>query len=181
MANYRLNQEEVILVIIDLQEKLMKAMPEREKVYKNTQILLKTAEQLHIPVIVTEQYPKGLGATADKIKEYLNEYKYLEKTSFSAGALLNELLVNSNRKTLIIAGSENHVCVFQTVRDMIAEGYNVHVVKDAVCSRFELNYCNGLELMRELGAVISNTETVIFDLFKTSGTPEFKVISAMIK
>lgn len=181
MTNYRLNREEVILVIIDLQEKLMKAMPEREKVYKNTQILLKTAEQLHIPVIVTEQYPKGLGATSNEIKEYLNEYEYLEKTSFSAGASLKELLANSNRKTLIVAGSETHVCVFQTVRDMIAEGYNVHLVKDAVCSRFEVNYCNGLELMHEMGAVISNTETVIFDLFKKSGTPEFKVISAMIK
>lgn len=181
MANYRLNQEEVVLVIIDLQEKLMKAMPDREKVFKNTQILLKTAQQLQIPVIVTEQYPKGLGPTANEIKENLDEYEYLEKISFTAGAALKELLVNSDRKTLIIAGSETHVCVFQTVRDMIAEGYNVHLVKDAVCSRFDINYNNGLELMRDLGAVISNTETVIFDLFKAAGSPEFKAVSAMIK
>ncbi len=180
MANYRLEKEEVVLVIIDLQEKLMKAMSDREKVYKNTRILLKTAQQLQIPVIVTEQYPKGLGATANEIKENLVEYEYLEKLSFSAGTDLKKLLEDS-RKTLIIVGSETHVCVFQTVRDMIAEGYNVHLVKDAVCSRFEVNHSNGLELMRDLGAVITNTETVVFDLFKAAGSPEFKEISAMIK
>lgn len=181
MTNYRLEKEEVVLVIIDLQEKLMKAMQDREKVYKNTQILLKTAQQLQIPVIVTEQYPKGLGPTANEIKENLDQYEYLEKLSFSAADGLKELLMNSGRKTLIIVGSETHVCVFQTVRDMIAEVYNIHLVKDAVCSRFDVNHSNGLELMRDLGAVITNTETVVFDLFKVAGSPEFKVISALIK
>lgn len=181
MSKYRLKQEEVILVVIDLQEKLMPAMPDREKVYKNTKILLKAAQQLQIPVIVTEQYPKGLGTTVSEIKEDLNDYEYLEKISFSASGALNSLLANSDRKTLIIVGSETHVCVFQTARDMIEAGYNVHLVKDAVCSRFDVNHSNGLELMRDLGAVITNTETVVFDLFKVSGTPEFKAISSLIK
>lgn len=181
MSKYALDHKDVILVVIDLQERLMPAMPTRELIYKNTKILLKTAQQLQIPVIVSEQYPKGLGSTVPEIKEALSEYEYLEKVSFSAGAALKELLIRYKRRTLIIVGSETHVCVFQTVRDMIEEGYQVHLVKDAVCSRFELNHNNGLELMRDLGAVISNTETVIFDLFKAAGSPEFKVISAMIK
>lgn len=181
MSKYSLKQEDVILVVIDLQEKLMPAMPDREKVYKNTKILLKTAQQLQIPVIVSEQYPKGLGATVAEIKEALNDYEYLEKVSFSASDALHKLLAASDRKTLIIVGSETHVCVFQTVRDMIEAGYNVHLVKDAVCSRFDVNHSNGLELMHDLGAVITNTETVVFDLFKVAGTPEFKAISSLIK
>lgn len=181
MSKYTLNQEDVILVIIDLQERLMPAMSDREKVYKNTRILLETAQQLQIPVIVSEQYPKGLGATVPEIKEVLADYKYMEKTSFSACEGLKELLSDSDRKTLIIVGSETHVCVYQTVRDMIQEGYHVHLVKDAVCSRFAINHDNGLELMRDTGAVITNTETVIFDLFKVAGSPAFKAVSAMIK
>lgn len=181
MFKYTLNQEDVVLVIIDLQERLMPAMPDREKVFKNTKILLKTAQLLKIPVIVSEQYPKGLGATVAEIKDALDDYDYMEKESFSACDGLNKLLADRNRKTLIMVGSETHVCVYQTVRDMIQEGYQVHLVKDAVCSRFEINHTNGLELMRDLGAVISNTETVVFDLFKVSGSPAFKVVSGMIK
>lgn len=181
MSKYRLKKEEVTLVIIDLQEKLMPAMSNREIIYKNTRVLLETAKQLQIPVIVTEQYPKGLGATVPEIKEYLSDYEYQDKISFSACESLNNLLAKSDRKTLIIVGSETHVCVFQTVRDMIESGYNVHLVKDAVCSRFEINHNSGLELMRDLGAVITNTETVAFDLFKAAGTPEFKAVSALIK
>jgi len=181
MSKYCLQQEATIIVVIDLQEKLMPAMPDREKVYKNTGILLKTAQQLQIPVVVTEQYPKGLGPTVAEIKECLTNYEYLEKISFSAYDALKEVLADSDRKTVIIVGSETHVCVFQTVRDLIAAGYYVHLVKDAVCSRFDVNHSNGLELMRDLGAVITNTETVVFDLFKVSGTPEFKAISALIK
>jgi len=181
MSRFTLAKEDAILVIIDLQERLMPAMPDRETVYKNTGILLKTAQQLQIPVIVSEQYPKGLGPTVPEIKEFLGDYDYLEKVSFSASEALQDLLAKYQRKTLIMVGSETHVCVFQTVRDMIEEGYQVHLVKDAVCSRFEINHNSGLELMRDLGAVITNTETVVFDLFKVAGSPQFKAISAMIK
>lgn len=181
MSKYRLNKEDVVLVVIDLQDRLMNAMKDREKVYKNTGLLLETAKQLQIPVIVSEQYPRGLGSTVPEIKEHLQDYEYIEKVTFSVCEGLQEKLSGSKRKTLIITGSETHVCVFQTVRDMLDAGYNVHLVKDAVCSRFDENYQNGIELMRDLGAVISNTETVVFDLLKQAGTPDFKAISPLIK
>ncbi len=181
MKKFRLNKEDVVLVVIDLQERLMNAMPDREKVYKNTALLLDTAKQLQIPVIVTEQYPRGLGPTVQQIKEHLADYEYLDKGSFTAYDGLQEKLANSERKTLIITGSETHVCVFQTARDMIEAGYNVHLAKDAVCSRFNENYQNGIELMRDMGAVITNTETIVFDLLKVAGTPDFKAISPLIK
>ncbi len=181
MSKYSLNKEDVILIVIDIQERLMNAMPDREKVYKNTCLLLATAKQLDFPVVVSEQYPKGLGPTVSEIKEALPDYAYIEKTSFSVSADLQKILADSGRKTLLVTGSETHVCVFQTVRDMLEAGYQVHVVKDAVCSRFDENYQNGIELMRDMGAVITNTETVIFDLLKQAGTPDFKAISPLIK
>ena len=181
MANYRLDKNDCVLVIIDMQEKLMKAMPTREKVYKNINLLLAAAEQMDIPVIVTEQYPAGLGATVDEIKANLKEYKYADKMEFSAYSSISNLLSANQRKTLLLTGSETHVCVFQTTRDLIENGYNVCLVKDGVCSRFEENYLNGLELMKDMGAVITNTETVLFDLLKLAGGPEFKVISKLLK
>jgi nicotinamidase-related amidase len=180
-VNYRLTKDDTVLVIIDFQEKLMKAMSQSEKVYKNTNLLLVAAEQMGIPVIVTEQYPRGLGSTVNEVKEYLKEYQYIDKVLFSAYEGLKDVISASGRKTILITGSETHVCVFQTTRDLIEDGYNVHVVKDAVCSRTKDNYLNGLELMKDVGAVITNTETVLFDLIKIAGCPEFKVISPLLK
>lgn len=182
MNKFALDQNDVVMVVIDLQEKLMKAMKDREKVYKNTRLLLATANEMNIPVVVTEQYPRGLGATVPEIKEKLNDFEYIEKTSFSAcGAKLMDYLKLSGRKTVIMTGSETHICVFQTVRDLAQAGYNVHVVRDAVCSRFDENYENGLELMKDAGAVITTAETVVFDLLRAAGTPEFKAISPLVK
>jgi len=179
--NYRLDKDDTILVIVDFQEKLMKAMSQSEKVYKNTNLLLVAAEQMGIPVIVTEQYPRGLGGTVEEIKEHLQDCKYVEKMKFSAFEGVQELLTNMNRKTILITGSETHVCVFQTTRDLVEAGFNVQVVKDAVCSRFKENHLNGLQLMKDVGAVITNTETVLFDLMKVAGSPEFKIISPLLK
>jgi len=182
MNKYHVNKEDAVLVIIDIQERLMNAMAERDQVYKNTALLVETARQFNIPVIVSEQYPRGLGSTVAEIKDHLEDYQYqlIEKTSFSVSDQLQEIMP-PGRKTLIVTGTETHVCVYQTVRNMVEAGYNVHVAKDAVCSRFEINYSNGLELMREAGAVISNTESIVFDLLKISGTPEFKAISPLLK
>lgn len=179
--NYVLDKNDTVLVIIDFQEKLMKTMSQSEKMYKNTNLLLVAAEQMGIPVIVTEQYPQGLGGTVKEIQDYIKEYQYVEKMEFSAFEGLNHLLSTMGRKTLLITGSETHVCVFQSTRDLVAAGYRVQVVKDAVCSRFKENYLNGLELMQGVGAVVTNTETVLFDLMKVAGTPEFKVISRLLR
>jgi nicotinamidase-related amidase len=178
---YELNKDDTILVVIDFQEKLMKAMSQSDKVYKNTNLLLVAAQQMGIPVVVTEQYPKGLGSTVDDIKENLAEYMYVEKIKFSAMEGLQQHLDDKNKKNILITGSETHVCVFQTTRDLVNAGFDVYVVKDAVCSRFKENHQNGLELMKDLGAVITNTETVLFDLLKVAGGPEFKIISPLLK
>ncbi len=178
---YELNKDDTTLVVIDFQEKLMKAMSQSEKVFKNTILLLTAAEQMGLPVIVTEQYPRGLGSTVKEIKEHLTDCQYIEKIKFSAFEGLHKLLADKKRKNVLITGSETHVCVFQTTRDLVDAGYNVQVVKDAVCSRFKENHLSGLELMKDLGAVVTNTETVLFDLMKVAGSPEFKIISPLLK
>ena len=180
MSKYHIEKEDAVLVVIDIQERLMSAMPERDQVYKNTALLIETAKQLGIPIVLSEQYPRGLGSTAAESKDHLEEYKYIEKVSFSVSEQLLKILP-PERKTLIVTGTETHVCVFQTVRDMVEAGYTVHLAKDAVCSRFEINYSSGLELMRDLGAVVTNAETIVFDLLKISGTADFKAISPLLK
>lgn len=157
-------------------------MDHAKKVYKNTRIMLGVCQQLKIPVVVTEQYPRGLGRTVEEITEKLGEHLLLEKTSFSAVTkeMLGELQ-GFQRRQLLVVGSETHICVFQTVRDLVAAGFEVYVLQDGVCSRRKDNHKNGLQLMKEEGAVITDTETAVFDLLKVAGTPEFKAIQPLIK
>lgn len=182
MKKFTLLKEESLLFIIDIQERLVPAMKNGEEVIDNTNILIAAAKEMKVPIIVTEQYPKGLGPTVPEIEKNLKDVQKFEKTMFSActdgvvGALESK-----GKKKIIITGMETHVCVFQTVRDLIDLGYEVYVVSDGVSSRYEKNYRNGLELMRNIGAVITDTETVIFDLLKEAGTPSFKVLSKLIK
>ncbi len=183
VGKYKVKRDDTVLIVIDLQERLMNAMKDREKVYKNTNLLLSMVKEFNIPVILSEQYPRGLGTTVAVIKDNLpKDYIYIEKLSFSVcGAGLFDKLADMGKNTVIVCGSETHVCVFQTVRDLVEAGYNVHLVGDAVCSRFDENYENSLSLMSELGAVVTNTETVVFDLLEVAGTKEFKAISPLIK
>ncbi len=181
MNKYKLNSDDAVLLLIDLQEKLLKVMDQSAKVIRYTSLLLNTAKQLQIPVIVSEQYPRGLGRTLEQICEHIPEHQLIEKTTFSCGEALLSKIADLKRNTVIVTGSETHVCVFQTVIDLLEKGYTVHVVRNAVCSRFKEDYQNGLELMKEAGAIITNAETVVFDLLKQSGTPDFKAISPLIK
>lgn len=178
---YSVYPEESVLVVIDLQEGLMKAMSDREQVVRNTLILLELANQFQIPVIVTEQYPKGLGPTVPEIANQLKGNQLMEKIAFSACPELVARVNETGRSQILVAGSETHVCVFQSVRDLLAADFKVQVPCDAVCSRRTLNHENGLSLMKELGAVITNTETLVFDALKKAGTPQFKVMSPLVK
>lgn len=182
MEKYVLNRDDVCLLVIDIQERLLPAMLDQDRVIKNSKILLQGAKELGIPVVVTEQYPKGLGATVEDLKALLGDAKVFSKNSFTAYTKeVKEELEGLNKKRIIILGMETHVCVYQTTRDLIKAGYYVHLAGDGVSSRTKENYLNGLDLMKELGAVINNTETIIFDLLEISGTPEFKVMSKLIK
>jgi nicotinamidase-related amidase len=183
MEKFFLDKNNAALVIIDIQEKLAAVMKEREKVVNNCLHLIEIAKLLNIPIVLTEQYPKGIGRTVEEIRKALPEYKPVEKLTFSCcdEQAFPEEIRKLNRKTIIMTGMETHVCILQTCIGLLRDGYNVHLVKDAVCSRSKENWKTGVEFMRDAGAVITGTETVLFQLLKISGTEEFKAISKRIK
>lgn len=182
MEKYILSKEDTAIMIIDIQERLAPVMKYKDKVVNNTKILIQASKEMDIPIIYTEQYPKGLGHTIEELEELLENAKRFEKTSFSAiNEEVKEALVELGKKKVIIVGMETHVCVYQTVRDLLSNGYEVFVVSDGVASRAKNNYLNGLDLMKNMGAVIINTESIVFDLLKEAGTPEFKIMSKLIK
>ena len=183
MDKFLLDKNEVILVIVDIQEKLAAVMADRQRVVDNCLHLIEVSKLLNIPVLLNEQYPKGLGPTVNEIREALQPYEPLEKITFSCcrgGSFLNALAA-SGRKKVILAGMETHVCVLQTVIDLLKTGYVVHMVKYATCSRTPDNFTAGIEFVRDAGAVITCTEAVLFQLLEKAGTDEFKAISKRIK
>lgn len=183
LEKYYITRDEAIFVIVDIQSRLLPSMSKREEVLENSKILTEVCVQMDIPVVVTEHYSKGLGKTIDDISEsLLEETSVFEKIDFSACSKeFSEFLYKKNKKKVIIGGLEAHICIYQTVRDLLRDGYDVFVVRDIMSSRSKENYTNALDLMREMGAVIVNTETIVFDLLKTAGTDEFKKISKLIK
>lgn len=182
MDKFILDSEDSVLMIIDIQEQLVPVMKYGAEVIKNTNILIAIAKELKIPIIVTEQYPKGLGKTVPEIRSNIEEVFPYEKITFSAYTDKVALdLEKIGRKKVIITGMETHICVLQTARDLLAAGFKVFLVKDAVCSRTCENYLNGLSQMSLMGALVTNTETVFFDLMKKAGTPQFKRLSKLIK
>lgn len=182
MNKFILDRDQAVLMVIDIQERLVPAMSVADQVIHNTNILISAAKEFSMPIITTEQYPRGLGNTVPELKDNINSNYLFEKTSFTAYTEeVKSALTQLARKKIIITGMETHVCVFQTIRDLLAEGYEVFIASDAVCSRTKENYHNGLRLIENMGAVVTNTETIIFDLLKQAGTPEFKVLSKLIK
>jgi len=182
MDKYTLNREDTVLFVIDMQERLVPVMKYKDQVINNNKILINAAKEMSFPVIATEQYPRGLGRTVSELLDLIVEENVYAKNSFTAYTNeVKETLKSLGKKKILVTGMETHVCVFQTVRDLINDGYQVYLVKDGVASRTKANYLNGLDLMKSLGATITNTETVVFDLLKVSGTPEFKQMLKLIK
>lgn len=183
MDRFSLNSQEVVLVIVDIQERLAAVMADRQKVVDNCLHLIEISKLLNIPILLNEQYPKGLGPTVSEIREALLPYQPLEKVTFSCcrGGSFPNVLEASCRKKVILVGMETHVCVLQTCLDLLRDGYSVHAVQDAICSRTVDNFRAGTEFMRDAGAVITCTETVLFQLLEKAGTDEFKAISKRIK
>ena len=180
-----LDKGEVVLVIIDIQEGLMKAMdPEvGRNLTRNVQILINFARVMGIPTIATEQYPRGLGKTIPEVAAELGSVTPIEKLSFSCGRVgaFDEGLRGLGRKEIVLTGIETHVCVLQTAADLIEKGYGVHVTADAVCSRRKLDWEIGLRWMENMGAMITTTEIIAFQLLKEAGTDEFKRLSKLVK
>ncbi|WP_127475620.1 isochorismatase family protein [Sulfurivermis fontis] len=175
------------LVVIDVQVRLAAAMPPevRERVVKNTAILLQAARLLELPVIATEQYPKGLGNTEDDVAQHFPaQLDVVCKTCFasSGAAGFNAALdAHRGRHQVILAGMEAHVCVLQTAMELLGRGYQVFVVEDAVSSRDEANRQNAMARLRQAGAIVTNTESVVFEWLRDAAHPQFKAITALIK
>ncbi len=182
MEKFMLNREDTVLFVIDIQDRLVPVMKYKDQVIDNTKILITAAKEMGFPVIATEQYPKGLGRTVPELLELMDEENIYAKNSFTAYTDdVKEKLKSLGKKKVLITGMETHVCVFQTARDLISEGYEVFLVKDGAASRTKDNYLNGLDLIKSIGGLVTNTETAVFDLLKVSGTPEFKIMSKLIK
>jgi isochorismate hydrolase len=185
IALSRIQREEAVLVVVDVQDVLMKQMNQgvAEKVIRNIRTLLSFAQEMAIPVLTTEQYPKGLGPTVSEIKMELGSVSSIEKVSFSCCGVetFNEKLNQTGRKQVILTGIETHVCVLQTADDLIQAGHEVHAVADAICSRRKLDWEIGLRWMEKKGAMISTTEIIAFQLLKEAGTEEFRTLSKWLK
>ena len=179
----RINKNETLGLIIDIQEKLLPAMVEKESLLKNTKNLIKGLKELQVPVLSTEQYPKGLGNTVDEIKEILDDSRGEEKMAFSCchNKEFSEMLKQYQRNHVIIAGIEAHVCVLQTVTDLLMAGFIPVVIEDCISSRKINDKVIALERMKKEGAIISTTESILFELTRTAEDPAFKAISKIIK
>ena len=178
-----LDIENSIVVIIDIQEKLVKAVEENSPLQSAIK-LAKSSNILNIPVIVTEQYPQGLGETVGELKnELAPETTFIEKNTFSAFQTpeFAEELKKTNKKQVIICGIEAHICVYQTICDLIDKDYEVFVVKDASASRKEPEFNTALELIKQINGKVTCTEIVLFEWLKSSKHPNFKEIQALIK
>jgi nicotinamidase-related amidase len=178
----KLDRTKACVLLVDVQEKLIPVMWNFAPVEKYCKAMILAAREMGLPVLATEQYPKGLGATIPSLREALGAAP-LVKMHFSCGAdpEFAKALEATGRRQVILVGMETHVCVFQTARDLLERGYEVFVCADAVTSRFEEHRRVALEQMRDMGAVVTSAETCIFDLLHACGTPEFKRVSPLVR
>ena len=185
MARRPLQAEQCALVVIDIQEKLLPPIFQKEQLLRNAQLLIRAAAILKIPALVTTQYAKGLGGTVAEIASLLPGTEAIDKTLFSCFG--SDVFCNvikrlpGQRNTLLLCGMESHICVAQTALAGLREGYLVHVASDAVSSRAEWNWKIGPERMRAAGAVISSTEMMIYELMRSSSSAAFKELLPHLK
>jgi nicotinamidase-related amidase len=179
----RVNRAKAGVVVVDIQERLLPSIFEKDRVVQNSLKLIKSAGILGLPVVATEQYRKGLGPTVPEIAGAIQGFSPLEKLAFSAcgAAGWNSVLVGRGLKDIVLCGIEAHVCVSQTCLDLLGSGFRAFVVADATSSRTLENYRVGIERMRAAGAVIVSTEMILFELLEKAGTDEFRQVLALVK
>ena len=184
-ARRPLQAEQCALVVVDIQQKLLPPIFNKEALVKNSQLLIRLAKILDLPVMVTTQYSKGLGGTVPEIASLLADVTAIDKLEFScfgSDQFRSHLkALPGNRNTVLLCGMEAHICVMQTALGALNEGYLVHVASDAVGSRAESNWNIGLDRMKSAGAVISSTEMMMYELLRCSGTPAFKELLPYLK
>ena len=183
LGKFKLDAEKAVLVVIDVQERLVPAMP--EDIYlrlRNTvAMLVEVAGLLGIPVVTTEQYPKGIGHTVPELAAACNE-TVIEKVSFGCCGepIFLKALKNPGRTQVLITGMEAHVCVYQTVLGLLEDGYYVHLIRDAVCSRNKTDYLAGVANAQQAGAVVTTAETVMFQMLQKSTHEQFRTVSKLV-
>jgi nicotinamidase-related amidase len=182
-TTHRIVRERAALAVIDIQERLLPVMHEKDRVVQNAVRLIRAAEILKIPLLVTEQYRKGVGATVPEVAAAISRFAPVEKLAFSrCGADgFVEGLKQRGVQDVVLCGIEAHVCVAQTCLDLLDLGFRPFVVADAVSSRTAENHQFGIARMRDAGAVITSTEMIIFELLGRAGTDEFKQVLPLIK
>ena len=173
------------LIVVDIQQKLLPPIFNKDALVRNSQLLVRLANILSIPVLLTTQYSKGLGATVPEIASLLDGTEPIDKMEF--GCFGSDVFRSAlktlpgSRNTVLLCGMESHICVMQTALGALNDGYLVHVASDAVGSRAEWNWKIGLDRMRSAGAVISSTEMMIYELLRCSGTQQFKELLHHLK
>jgi nicotinamidase-related amidase len=175
--------KQTLFLIIDVQGKLAKTVFQSDVIETNISKLVRACQVLEIPVVVTEQYPKGLGHTIEPIMELLPGNEPVEKLSFSCCGTddFMKKLRSFKRNDILVAGVETHVCVYQTAVELIEFGYNVHLVTDAVSSRTEENKKLGISCIEKAGASLTSTEMAVFELLRVAEGDRFKAISKIVK
>ena len=185
LARRPLEPEQCALVVIDIQEKLLPPIFQKEQLVRNAQLLIRAGGILKIPALVSTQYVKGLGQTVSEISSLLPGTDPVDKTLFSCFG--SDLFCSAlkrlpgHRNTLLLCGMESHICVMQTALAALRDGYLVHVASDAVSSRTEWNWKIGLDRMRAAGAIISSTEMMIYELMRSSSSAAFKELLPHLK
>lgn len=175
----RVEREQTAALVIDYQEKLVPAMQDAHALLHNTEILLTGLKILGIPMVVTQQYTKGLGMTIKELTDAMESEEYIDKISFSAYECIQEKI--QGKKFIIVCGIEAHICVMQTVVDLVEKGYTPVIVEDCISSRKASDKQTALCRMRDEGAIVTTYESILFELLKAAGTDESKRIQRLIR
>jgi nicotinamidase-related amidase len=185
IAKMPLQAESCALVVVDIQQKLLPPIFNKEELVRNSSLLIRLANILEMPILVSTQYAKGLGETVPEIAQLIPDLHAIDKLEF--GCFNKDSFCSAikslpgSRNTMLLCGMETHICVMQTALGALDQGYLVHVASDAVGSRAEWNWKIGLERMRDAGCVISSTEMMMYELLRKSGTPAFKELLQHLK
>ena len=179
----KIDRARACVLVVDVQERLVPVMWNFAPVEKYCRAMILAARELDLPVLATEQYPKGLGRTVSEIRSAIPDYQPIEKVAFNCcgePTFVSEIK-KLGRPKILVTGMETHICVLQTTVGLLKAEFIVHVVEDAVCSRTRENWDTGKAFMRDAGAVVTCTETALFQILRVAGTEEFKSISQRIK
>ena len=178
-----LRLDDTVLVIIDVQGKLAQLMHAKDALFSNVRLMIQGASVLEVPILLTEQYPQGLGPTVPEVSELLPDVEPITKTAFSCCGehAFNEAFSDLGRGQALLVGIETHVCVWQTAHDLLESEYEVHVAADAVSSRNAGNREIGLQRMRDAGAEITCVESALFELMRVAEGPKFKAVSKLLR